>query len=143
MRRDANKRRSRAVTLIIAAILLVFLGRMFYIQAIRSREAKQTALTSFSVAVEAPRGEIRDRNGELLVTNKQVRTVVLDFLRFPSGKQAKARNEILLALLRLFRAHNAAWNDSLPIRVTGEGKLRFISGRENEVSYLKSKAFCI
>ncbi len=141
MRRDANKRRSRAVTLIIAAILLVFLGRMFYIQAIRSREAKQTALTSFSLAVEAPRGEIRDRNGELLVTNKQVRTVVLDFLRFPSGKQAKARNEILLALLRLFRAHNAAWNDSLPIRVTGEGKLRFISGRENEVSYLKSKAF--
>lgn len=141
MRRDANKRRSRAVTLIVAAILLVFLGRMFYIQAIRNREAKQTAVTSVTVPVEASRGEIRDRNGELLVTNKQVRTVVLDFLRFPPGKQAKQRNEILLALLHLFRSRNEEWIDNLPIDVTKNGKLRFSSGRENEVSYLKSKAF--
>jgi len=141
LRRDANKRRTRAVTLLIAAILLVFLGRMFYIQAIQSRESKQTALTSFTVPVEAPRGEIRDRNGELLVTIVQVRTVVLDFLRFPPGKQAKERNEILLALLRLFRTHNEAWIDNLPIRVTKSGTLRFITDKANEVSYLKSRAF--
>ena len=129
------------MTLIFAALLLVFLGRMFYIQAVQSREAKQTAVSSVTVPVEAMRGEIRDRNGELLVANKQVRTVVIDFQRFPSGKQPEERNRILLSLLKLFRAHNAEWKDNLPIRVTQNGSLRFISGKDNEVSYLKSKAF--
>ena len=107
MRRDGNQRRTRAVTIIFAVLLLVFLGRIFYIQAIQSREAKQTAVSSVTVPVEATRGEIRDRNGELLVANKQVRTVIVDFQRFPSGKQAKERNEVLLSLLKLFRAHGA------------------------------------
>ncbi len=141
MRRNGNQRRGRAVTLVFAALLLVFLGRMFYIQAIQSREAKQTAVSSVTVPVEAMRGEIRDRNGELLVANKQVRTVIIDFQRFPSGKQPKARSEILLSLIKLFRAHNEEWKDNLPIRVTQNGTLRFVGGKENEVSYLKSKAF--
>ncbi len=141
MRRNGDKRRGRAVTLVFAALLLVFLGRMFYIQAVQSREAKQTAVSSVTVPVEAMRGEIRDRNGELLVANKQVRTVIIDFQRFPSGKQPQERSAILLSLIRLFRAHNEAWKDNLPIRVTQNGTLRFISGKDNEVSYLKSKAF--
>lgn len=141
MRRDGNQRRARAVTIVIAVILLVFLSRMIYIQAIQSREAKQTAVSSVTVPVEAMRGEIRDRNGDLLVTNEQVRTVALDFLRFPSGKQPEARNDILLSLLKLFRSHNEEWIDALPIRVTQNGKLRFMTDKENEVTYLKSKAF--
>ena len=141
MRRKGNQRRERAITLIFAALLLIFLGRMFYIQAVQSREAKQTAVSTVTVPVEAMRGEIRDRNGELLVANKQVRTVIIDFQRFPSGKQPQERNQILLSLLKLFRAHKAEWKDNLPIRVTQSGTLRFIGGKENEVSYLKSKAF--
>ena len=141
MRRESNRRRTRAVTLFLAAVLLVFLGRMFYIQAVQSREAKRAAVSVVTVPLEATRGEIRDRNGDLLVTNKQVRTVVLHYLQFPSGKQTRERNEILLALLRLFRKHNAAWIDALPIRVTGEGKLRFDTEKPNEITYLKSKAF--
>ncbi len=141
MRRDGNARRARGVTIIIAGILLLFLGRMVYIQAISGREAKQTAVSSVTVPVEATRGEIRDRNGELLVTNEQVRTVSLDFLRFPSGKQPQSRNEILLSLLKLFRKYDEEWIDALPIRVTQNGTLRFKTDRENEISYLKSKAF--
>ena len=141
MRRESNRRRTRAVTLILAAALLVFLGRMFYIQAVQSREAKQTAVSTVTVPVEATRGEVRDRNGDLLVTNKQVRTVVLHYLQFPSGKQPQERNEILLALLRLFRTHNAEWIDNLPIYVTRDGKVRFDTDKPNEISYLKSKAY--
>ena len=141
MRRKFSRRRSVAVMLALIAVMSVFMIRLYAVQVVENRQNKQTALSSSKVSVPALRGEIRDRNGNLLVSNKQIRAIVFNYTTFPSGKQPLRRNETILSLLRLFERYNAEWEDALPIRVTKSGKLAFLDDKENEISYLKSKAF--
>ena len=69
-----------------------------------------------SQSVPAARGQILDRNGQVLVSNKVVYQVTLD-----TKLMGEDRNEILLALIRAARIEGVEWNDSLPIRGGGEG----------------------
>ncbi len=142
MRKTYNARRAKAVLAVLAAAIAVFLVRIYYVQVVQAKEVRQTAAQTVKVPVEALRGEIRDRNGNLLVTNRQVRTIAFNFNLFPPGKESAHRNEIILSLIRLFRGYkNAEWVDNLPLRITKDGKPVFLKGKDNEVSYLKSKAF--
>ena len=126
MRRTYNPRRTRAVLAVIAAVMAVFLIRIYYVQVVQAKEARQAAAYTATVPVEPLRGEIRDRNGNLLVTNRQVRTIVFNFNLFPPGKEAGRRNEIILALIRLFDSYKKAeWIDALPLRITKDGKPAF------------------
>ena len=141
MDRKFSKRRSSAVILVVAAFLAVFLVRLFFVQVVSANETGQTTVKNVTVSVEPLRGEIRDRNGDLLVTNKQVNTIIFDYLRFPPGNDPQSRNSIILELLKLFERNKAEWIDNLPIVVTRSGKLAFAKDKENEIAYLKSKAF--
>ena len=142
MRRTYNKRRASAVMAVIAAAIAVFLTRIYYVQVVQAKEARQAAAFTATVPVEALRGEIRDRNGNLLVTNRQVRTIVFNYTLFPPGKESARRNEIILSLIRLFDGYkDADWTNNLPLHITKDGMPAFIKNKDNEVSYLKSKAF--
>lgn len=66
-----------------------------------------------SQSVPAARGQILDRNGQVLVSNKVVYQVTLD-----TKLMGEDRNEILLALIRAARIEGVEWNDSLPISRT-------------------------
>ena len=141
MRRTFNSRRSSAVIAIIGAAIAVFLVRLYIVQVVQAKEARETAALTVTVPVEPLRGEIRDRNGNLLVTNRQVRTIVFNFGLFPPGKDAQRRNEIILALIRMFDSHkDAEWIDELPLQIVKD-KPSFMKDKPVEVSYLKSKAF--
>ena len=63
--------------------------------------------------VQAARGPILDRNGQMLVSNKVIYQVTLDTKRM--GEQ---RNEVILALIQAARAENVEWTDGLPISKT-------------------------
>ena len=127
---------------LIALAIAVFLVRLYYVQVVQAKQARQTAAQTVTVPVEALRGEIRDRNGNLLVTNRQVRTIVFNYNLFPPGKESARRNEIILSLIRLFSAYkDADWTDNLPLRIKSDGTPVFVKDKDNEVSYLKSKAF--
>lgn len=142
LRRTYHPRRARAILVLIAAVVAVFLIRIYYVQVVQAKEARQAAAFTATVPVEPLRGEIRDRNGNLLVTNRQVRTIVFNFNLFPPGKEAARRNEIILALIRLFDGYkNAEWIDALPLRIAKDGTPVFYKNKQAEVSYLKSKAF--
>ncbi len=86
--------------LIIAAIFctvaVIYIGRLFYIQ-ITGDKGGNTGETVRTVTVSAVRGEIYDRNGKPLVTNKYSYDLVLSYTTF-SQLSVKARNQTCLSL---------------------------------------------
>ena len=140
MRNNPGKNRGLSVMIFIAALFLVFLVNLFNIQIFESEEQKNAAVVSVNVDVPPVRGEIYDCNGYPLVTNRQVNTIIFNYLTFPPGSDAEGRNKVIDALIRLFNKNKIEWIDELPI-LYENGKLKFNEEKENEVSYLKSSAF--
>lgn len=136
-----NKAGKKRYAIIIAMFMLLFAGFLTYlfnIQIINTKQNGDTVVSSVEVSVDAIRGNILDRNGYPLVTNKQVNKIVFNYLAFP--KDYSERNPIILELIRLFDKNKVEWKDNLPIELK-KGKLRFAKDRDNEVAYLKSEAF--
>lgn len=138
MNKKKYSKRGTVVICIFAAIFIFFGVNLFRIQILDTNQESQTSVSTYDVTVEAVRGEILDRNGYPLVTNKQVNKIVFNYERFP--KDYGERNEIIKALITLFDRNGIEWNDNLPIEVV-DGRLVFSEGKENEISYLKSEAF--
>ena len=139
MQNKSEKRRFISVFAIIVCIFAVFLFHLFSLQIVGKNESSDTVVSVVEVPVEAVRGEILDRNGYPLATNKKVNKIIFNYLSFP--KEYEERNKIILELISLFDKNKTEWNDNLPIEVTKKGKLRFAKDKDNEVSYLKSEAF--
>ncbi len=133
------KKRNIIVFAVIGVLFLTFLVHIFNIQVVGTNKGKDTAVSVVTVQVPAIRGEILDRYGYPLVTNKQVNKIVFNYLNFP--KDYTERNKIIIELIRMFDKNKVEWNDELPIKITKKGTLKFDSEKENEVSYLKSEAF--
>ena len=56
--------------------------------------------------VEADRGDVLDRNGRVLVSNKTIYQVTLD-----TGLMGEKRNDTILALIEICRASGVEWAD--------------------------------
>ena len=141
MKNKSGKKREAVITAIVAVVFAVFLVNLFRIQIFQAEGLKNSAVTSVTVKVDAARGEIFDCNGNPLVTNKQVNTIVFHYQTFPPGKDAEGRNTVIAGLISLFSRYHLEWKDNLPIRVTASGKLVFSKDKEAEIEYLKSPAF--
>lgn len=139
MNQKAGKKRGTHAIAFICVIFAVFLIHLFGVQVIGTDEENKAAVSVVSVSVPSIRGEILDRNGYPLVTNKQVNKIVFNYLAFP--KDYTERNKIMIELIRMFRKNKVEWNDRLPILLTKDGRLKFDEEKSNEVSYLKSEAF--
>lgn len=138
MSAKAGKKRYTLVIVFIVLLFFLFLTYLFNIQIIDTKQNSDTVVSSVEVSVDAIRGEILDRNGYPLVTNKQVNKIIFNYLGFPTDYGE--RNVIILELITIFDKNGVEWNDKLPIELK-KGKLRFEKDRNNEVSYLKSEAF--
>lgn len=133
------KNRNIITFTLIGVLFLVFLVHLFNIQVLGTDKSGDSAVSVVTVPVDAIRGEIYDRDGYPLVTNKQVNKLIFNYLNFP--KDYTERNKIIIALIRMFDKNGVEWNDELPILINKNGALTFDSEKENEVSYLKSEAF--
>ncbi|MBR5783295.1 MAG: penicillin-binding protein [Clostridia bacterium] len=69
---------------------------------------------STTETVSAARGNIYDRNGELLVTNRNGYNITLSKAVLQQGDQ----NATILGLCKLLSSYNTSYNDSLPITLT-------------------------
>lgn len=108
------KWRSRTVLVLLLSAFLTFLAELYQLQIVegpryREQSTRQIANT---VTVAAARGEILDRYGRVLVTNRASYQVTLDpkFM-----KQAETRNATLLRLLEICQEQDVTWSDSFPI----------------------------
>ncbi|MCQ2463071.1 MAG: hypothetical protein MJ177_06670 [Clostridia bacterium] len=136
---NENKR----VYIFIALVALIFFGfgaNLFRLQVLKGEDSK-AAVNTVKVSVDAPRGEILDRNGLPLVYNRQANNIIFDYNYFPTAGEQSKRVEIIDKLIKLFDAQKAQWKDDLPIVITKSGAFKFKKNRENDISFLKSADF--
>ena len=99
--------------LLLLAVILFGLGSSLY-DAQMIHGAEDLARSQNSIAetqtVEAARGDILDRYGRVLVSNRVTYQVALN-----TDAMEKNRNDILLALIRIARDAGVEWEDTLPI----------------------------
>ena len=71
--------RYMAVAAVFCLICVIYLGRLLYIQLSGNADDQNTGTTKRTVTVQAVRGEIYDRNGNALVTNRYAYDMTLSY----------------------------------------------------------------
>ena len=125
---DPKQFRRRALAVVVLLALMVAgMGATLYDLQINNgadyyeQSQRRVAETQ---TVESARGQILDRNGQVLVSNRVVYQVTLDTsLMKDEDKDAvttagSRRNDTLLALIEAARAEGVEWTDNLPISKT-------------------------
>ncbi len=129
---NSRYKQATAVFLSLMAILSI---RLFVITVVQhdTWSDKAVSLSTKTITTDAPRGNIYDRNGEVLATNKQVFNVRM----YSSGMENKELNDVSLKLIKLFRENGDDYEDDFPIKLKN-GK--FYYEYDNEIqSWLKSQ----
>ena len=121
-----------AVFLVLMAILAI---RLFVITVIQHGQwsEKAVSLSTKTITTSAPRGDIYDRDGEILATNKQVFNVRM----YSSGMESKELNEVSYKLIKLFKKNGDKYEDNFPIKLKN-GSFYYEFDREIQ-SWLKSQ----
>lgn len=122
------------VTFVVAAAFLCGI-RLLQMQlvdgAMYLEITKQTS--SAKQEIDAARGQIVDRNGKVLNTNKT--TFNIDFQR--SSLIEGTENDIIFRVLTVLMKNGEEWNETLPI--TRTQPYAFLEGKERAVQTMKSK----
>lgn len=143
MGQKKNQNRIRRLFLAVTALLIavIYVGDLFSVQIVHGEDYrdKMKNVTTYTVPVKAARGEILDRYGEPLVTDRQGFSVVFDYVRFTDNTDRQARNAIIARLIALFQVNEQAWTDAMPLLLDAAGNPYFPADRDSEVRYLKSK----
>jgi len=80
LKEEIIRYRMRVLAVVAFSMFLALTARLWYLQALKSDEAKDVATTNITrvINIEAPRGQIYDSSGELLVGNRIVASVTLN-----------------------------------------------------------------
>lgn len=107
--------RMYGIVAIMAAVLLTYTGVLYNMQIVHGADYLAQAQRKLGglETVDAVRGQILDRNGQVLVTNRTTYQVSLD----PS-LMGDDKNAILTRLITLCRKQGLTWTDTLPISQT-------------------------
>lgn len=131
--------RSVIALIIVFAIVFGFAYDLYTIQ-VRDHELyveKNNAVDTYVVPIEAARGEIVDRNGNSLVTNRQGNSIILNAVYFPAAKENDKRNLIIYNLIKLFEAKGEEYAQNLPLIFDSNGNITFTDDEE-DVKTMKS-----
>lgn len=106
--------RSYAMLGILAAVMLGYLWILADLQIVNGSYYKERSSRTIakSETVQAARGEVLDRYGRVLTSDRPTYRVTLDLKRMG---EAEERNRNLLELLELCREQGVEWTDTLPI----------------------------
>ena len=112
--------RSRILLGVFFAFLLIFAGILYDAQVVNYETflARSTTQVTTTETVESSRGIVTDRNGKVLVSNREIYTINFDadaVVPAEGETQSVAVSRALLRLLQLCRDEGVTWNDSLPI----------------------------
>ena len=109
-----KKGRAIALLLIFLTVILVFTVFLYRLQIIEGEkyynESKE--IKSETRTVTAARGNILDRYGRILVSNKECYNVKIDTTKLFAGENP---NQVILELVKMVREFGDDYNDDLPI----------------------------
>ena len=119
--------------LILLSVVFIFAASLYNLQIINGDSyLKQSERTIYKTeSVSASRGEILDRNGRELVTNRLSYSVGIDITLLKQGDA----NAVLLSLVSAFNSVDQSYNDTLPI-VEDSASFSFL---ENPASQQESR----
>ena len=114
---DSKQFRRRVLAVVvILALVMCSLGATLYDLQVNQGE-KYYSQSQYKITetqtVEAARGQLLDRNGRVLVSNRAVYQVTLDTSHM--GETTQERNDTILSLLQAARENGVEWTDTLPI----------------------------
>ena len=117
------------ICIIAIVCAVIFIGRLYFLQVVKGEEYLERSLTrtSRTVTVSAPRGEILDRFGRPLVTNRMSFSLMFDATTWDKSR----REEIIGELISLFEAAGQEYNDTLPITKEAPLSYTYASGEES------------
>lgn len=142
MRLAQKEKKGRFIALIVIflCIFLFFSLILVKTQIINGDKYVQiSSVSSSSTQIKASRGQILDRNGKVLVGNRQGNNIIFDASEFPSVSKQEERNEIILSLINLFEKYNVEWINELPIELDEKGNYAFIADRESDIAKLEAR----
>ena len=121
--------RYRNLVSIIIFLMLILAVRLFILTMIQNERWTEEAQSqnTKTLYTSAPRGNIYDRNGNLLAGNKQVFTVTFNASNMTSAEI----NEATLAMIQELEKNNDEYKDEFPIKVNGD---RFYYSYDRELS---------
>lgn len=140
--------KSGRTTFAFILIVLTIFGFIFELYDIQIKNhefyaAQNNNVKTYTVPLQGARGEIVDRNGNPLVTNRQANSIVLNAAYFPSAEENDERNRIVLNLINLFNRNNEEYVHNLPLKLKGK-KVAFFTEKDDEkyetaIKTMKSK----
>lgn len=129
------KERIRLIILVLLVVAIFLTGgfRLMQFQVVNGAEyaAQANRLTTSRTEIKAARGEIVDRYGRPLVTNKVGFNIIFYRSFMPKGEE----NEIISGLIDLLEKSGVEWIDECPITKTTP--YQFIEGMDDEVAKMK------
>lgn len=125
--------RTRAVLVLLCAVVLLFAWVLFDLQVVNGSYYLEQSTRKIAVTepVQAARGPILDRYGRVLVSNRAEYQVTVDTRLM---KNEQERNETVLKLLQVCREQGVEWSDSLPITKAPPFRFTVESPFENTVT---------
>lgn len=138
--REEKKGRFIAMVIIFVCLTAVFVFTLAKNQIIdgKTETASNTASVETS-EVKATRGQIFDRNGNVIVGNRQGNDVVFNAAEFPEYSEQEERNKLIKSLIDLFETNKVEWNDDMPIVLDANGNYQFSPDREKDIATMKSR----
>lgn len=127
--------RYAACILMVLVMFLIYVLRLVQWQLIDGEEYEQISLSNRTDAIElnAARGEILDREGNVLAGNRTSYNIVYNALYMDYSQ----RNATIVRVIDLLEEREEEWRDLLPIVLDEEGNYQFVEERETSIAGLK------
>ena len=108
-------RRVWAMVLLLAMMITIMGATLYDLQINNGKDLYEQTQVKIAETqtIESARGEILDRNGQVLVSNRVIYQVTLD-----TEAMGENRNDVILSLIQAARAEGVEWTDNLPITKT-------------------------
>lgn len=135
MRKFLDRLRAVFFFLILLGMMSLCVIDLMKIQIVDGEEYLEKTLTTRMAAqvISSPRGEIVDRDGDEIVSNKTGFNVVVEKAFFPSDDQEI--NRVINGIAKILDEDGVAWIDTLPI--TPEQPYEYLEARDTDVVKLK------
>ncbi len=120
MRKLVSGGRLATMAVLLLALLVLYLTRLYRLQVIEGEQAYEASTNSIVSyeTVAAARGNILDRYGRLLVSNRNCNNLVIDEDELFIDDDNERINADILALCKLITGQGDSYNDELPISMT-------------------------
>ena len=114
MNRLVSPGRVAALSAFLSVILIIYMYFLYDLQIIQGEEyySLSERITSEETVITAARGNILDRYGRVLVSNKECYNLKVDNVKLFSNSDP---NEVILELVRMVQSFGDDYNDDLPI----------------------------